>query len=301
MKFMATFSEVFYCKRQLDNTVAAMLYYLRKDDTMKYNPSQAVKENIPCPEPQRYNMVVKSNSLIQQSRFSLSTQQQKIVLFIISQIEPSDEELKLYSFKITDFCNVCGIEPQGNMYNLLKRQIKSISDKSLWIETEQGQETLVRWIEKPYIDKKSGTIQIKLDEDMKPYLLQLKEKFTEYELIYTLNFKSKYSIRLYEFLKSIHYNKMQAYTQTLPIDKFQKVMDSTYANFKDFHTRALKPAQKEINEYSDILFNYELVSDGRRTTAIKITVSPKSAGTKYETSITNELLLEERRGNGNGE
>lgn len=259
-----------------------------------------MQENIPCPEPQRYNIVVKSNSLIQQSRFSLSTQQQKIILFIISQIEPYDEELKLYTFKITDFCNVCGIEPKGDMYNLIKRQIKSISDKSLWIETEQG-ETLVRWIEKPYIDKKSGTIQIKLDEDMKPYLLQLKEKFTEYELIYTLNFKSKYTIRLYEFLKSIHYNKLQAYTQTIPIDKFQKVMDSTYANFKDFHTRALKPAQKEINAYSDIIFNYELVSDGRRITAIKITVIPKTAGDKIETTICNELLLAERRGNGNGE
>lgn len=264
---------------------------------MKYNPSQAVQENIPCPEPQRYNIVVKSNSLIQQSRFSLSTQQQKIILFIISQIEPYDEELKLYTFKITDFCNVCGIEPQGNMYNLIKRQIKSISDKSLWIETEQGQETLVRWIEKPYIDKKSGTIQIKLDEDMKPYLLQLKEKFTEYELIYTLNFKSKYSIRLYEFLKSIHYNKLQAYTQTISIDKFQKVLDSNYENFKDFHTRVLKPAQKEINAYSDIIFEYELITEGRRTTAIKITVNPKPVSDKFATAYVNELLLEERNGN----
>ena len=263
---------------------------------MKYNPSQAVQENIPCPEPQRYNIVVKSNSLIQQSRFSLSTQQQKIILFIISQIEPYDEELKLYTFKITDFCNVCGIEPQGNMYNLIKRQIKSISDKSLWIETEQG-ETLVRWIEKPYIDKKSGTIQIKLDEEMKPYLLQLKEKFTEYELIYTLNFKSKYSIRLYEFLKSIHYDKLKAYTHTVSIDKFQKVLDSNYENFKDFHTRVLKPAQKEINAYSDIIFEYELITEGRRTTAIKITVNPKPIGDKFATAYANELLLEERNGN----
>ena len=264
---------------------------------MKYNPSQAVQENIPVNEPNRYNVVVKSNTLIQQSRFSLSTQQQKIVLFIISQVEPYDEEFKLYTFKITDFCDVCGIEPKGDMYNLIKRQIKSISDKSLWITLEDGRETLVRWIEKPYIDKKSGTIQIKLDEDMKPYLLQLKEKFTEYELIYTLNFKSKYSIRLYEFLKSIHYNKLQTYTQTISIDKFQMVLDSKYENFKDFHTRVLKPAQKEINTYSDIVFTYELISENRRITAIKITVNTKAVADKFQATITNELLLEERGGN----
>ena len=251
--------------------------------------------NAPLPPiPDRYNIVVKSNKLIQQSRFALTTQQQKIILFIISQIQPFDEDLKLYEFKIADFCRVCGIEPQGDNYTILKQHIKAISDKSLWIVLEDGKETLVRWIEKPYIDKNSGTIRIKLDNDMKPYLLQLKEKFTEYELIFTLNFKSKYSIRLYEYLKSIHYRKLKPYTQTIPIDKFQMCVGSEYAEFKDFHTRVLKPAQKEINQYSDILFDYELIREGRKTTAITITITPKSAGEKMQISYENERLLDER-------
>lgn len=251
--------------------------------------------NAPLPPiPDRYNIVVKSNKLIQQSRFALTTQQQKIILFIISQIQPFDEDLKLYEFKIADFCRVCGIEPQGDNYTILKQHIKAISDKSLWIVLEDGKETLVRWIEKPYIDKNSGTVRIKLDNDMKPYLLQLKEKFTEYELIFTLNFKSKYSIRLYEYLKSIHFRKLKPYTQTIPIDKFQMCVGSEYAEFKDFHTRVLKPAQKEINQYSDILFNYELIREGRKTTAITITITPKSAGEKMQISYENERLLDER-------
>lgn len=248
------------------------------------------------PVPNRYNTVIKANTLIQRSRFSLSAQQQKIVLFIISQIEPYDEEFKLYEFKITEFCKVCGIEPKGDIYSLLKNQIKAISDKSLWIELENGEETLVRWIEKPYIDKKSGTIKIKIDEDMKPYLLQLKERFTEYDLIYTLNFKSKYSIRLYEYLKSIHYKKLQPYTQTISIDKFQKMLDSTYEDFKDFHTRVLKPAKKEINTYSDILFNYELIKEGRKVVAIVIDIETKETVERMRITGENERLLEERYG-----
>lgn len=243
------------------------------------------------PEEQRKNIVVKSNKLIQQARFSLSTQQQKIVLYIISQIQPYDEEFKLYEFKITDFCCVCGIIPKGDIYATLKKQIKDISDKSIWIETENGTETIVRWIEKPYIDKRSGTIKIKLDEDMKPYLLQLKERFTEYELIYTLNFKSKYSIRLYEYLKSIHYNTLKQYSTVIDIDRFQKLLDSNYTNFKDFHTRVLKPAQKEINQFSDINFYYELITEGRRTTKIKITIESKELLERLETGTINERLL----------
>lgn len=245
---------------------------------------------------QRFNVVVKSNQLIQHSRFSLSTLQQKIILYIISQITPYDEELKLYEFKITEFCRVCGIEPKGDIYTLIKNQVKAISDKSLWIELDNGKETLVRWIEKPYIDERQGTIQIKLDEDMKPYLLRLKEKFTEYELIYTLNFKSKYSIRLYELLKSIHYKKLKTYEQVFSIERFQKLLDSCYEDFKDFHSRVLKPAQKEINTFSDINLEYELLKKGRKITHIKIIINSKLSVERYKVALNNEKILEKRTG-----
>ncbi len=263
---------------------------------MQYKMHKLFNDMENKPEYQRYSYVVKSNKLIQQSRFSLSTQQQKILLYIISQIEPFDTEFKTYKFKITEFCAVCGIEPKGDIYAMLKRQIKDISDKSLWIETEKGRETLVRCIEKPYIDKKSGTVELKLDEDMKPYLLQLKEKFTEYELIYTLNFKSKYSIRLYEYLKSIHFDKQEEYTIKLPINSFQKMLDSNYTDFKDFHTRVLKPAHKEINLYSDLNFDYELLKSGRKVSDIKIIISTKEILSKTLTAAENERLLNERLG-----
>lgn len=263
---------------------------------MKYVPTKTEKLTS---APQRYNTVIKSNQLIQHSRFSLSTLQQKIILYIISQITPLDEDLKLYQFKITEFCKVCGIEPKGDIYAMIKSQIKSISDKSLWIELENGKETLLRWIEKPYIDERNGTIEIKLDEDMKPYLLQLKEKFTEYELIYTLNFKSKYSIRIYELLKSIHFKKLSPYTQIYPIEKFQKIVDSSYTDFKDFHTRVLKPAYKEINLYSDISFDYELIKEGRKITKIKIIVKTKETFERIKTTIDNERMLNNRNGESN--
>jgi plasmid replication initiation protein len=202
----------------------------------------------------------------------------------------------MYEFRVVDFCKVCGIEPQGDMYRLIKDQIKNIADKSLWIELEDGNETLVRWIERPYIDKKGGIIRIKLDDEMKPYLLQLKQQFTKYDLIYTLNFKSKYSIRLYEYLKSIHFQKFQEYQQIIPIDKFQLIMDSNYKEFKDFHTRALKPAYQEINEYTDISFEYQPIKDGKRVNAIKVIVNTKSVEDRINVVRDNERLLEERCG-----
>ena len=45
----------------------------------------------------------------------------------------------------------------------LKAAIKEIADKSLWVRLDNGKQTLLRWIEKPYIDEGKGTVEIRLD------------------------------------------------------------------------------------------------------------------------------------------
>ena len=227
----------------------------------------------------RHSTVVKSNDLIQKSRFSLSLLQQRILLYLISQITPVDDDFKLYEFSIAEFCKVCGISYNGRSYNEIKAIIKDIADKSVWIKlAEEKTETLVRWIEKPYINADDGYIRIKLDADMKPYLLQLRENFTQFELIYTLKMKSKYSIRLYELIKSIHYNELKEYVRTYKVEELKVLLDGTsYNTFKDFHQRVLKPAVEEINKFTDKIINYEQIKNGRKTIAIQFTIGSKEA------------------------
>lgn len=240
---------------------------------------------------QRHNTVVKSNKIIQNSRFSLSAQQQKVILYIVSKIKPTDTTLNEQEFSIVEFCDICGISKKGDIYRLLRNQIKDISDKSIWVEITKGKYKLLRWIETPQIDINSGTIKIKLNDDMTPYLLQLKEQFTIYELINILNFKCKYSIRLYEYLKSIQYDKTTPYTTTLDIDTFQKAVDSSYKDFKDFNSRVLKPAEQEINLFSDIFFEYSFIYKGRKVTHIEITVRLKDIKNRLQANARAENNL----------
>lgn len=226
----------------------------------------------------RNALIVKSNDLIQKSRFDLSAVQQKVVLYLISQIKPYDEEFKLYEFSIQDFCDVCGIDKEsGGNYSVLKKAIKEIADKSIWITLPDGKETLVRWIEKPYIDKNSGTIKIKIDEDMRPYLLQIGENFTKYELIWTVQFKSKYSIRLYEFIKSIHYYELATYEKIYSLEELRKLMgaEETNKDWKNFRVRVLEPAINEINTYSNKFIEYEAITKGKAVVKILLRVTSK--------------------------
>ena len=218
--------------------------------------------------------VVKDNQIIQKSRFDLSAQEQKIILYLITKIKPDDTELKLYEFKIVDFCKVCGIDKDnGKNYIDLKKTIKELADKSMWVKLENDKETLLRWIERPYIDDKSGTIEIKLDELMRPYLLQLKEKFTAYSLCYTLALKSKYSIRIYELLKS--YENLQEWSFDIAVLK--KMLNAEkYTMYKDFRVNVIDVALKEINEYSDITVTYTIEKQGHKAHKIKFKIKSKT-------------------------
>ena len=67
---------------------------------------------------------------------------------------------------------------------------------------------------------------VKLDNDMRPYLLNLKANYTSYELVYTLHFKSKYSIRLYEIVRSFQYHPDKPFRKIYPVDELRELLDS---------------------------------------------------------------------------
>ena len=233
-------------------------------------------ENNKIEEERGYN-IVKHNDLIQKAHYNLSMQEQKIILYLISKIKPQDDDFHLYEFKIKDFCEICGIdEKNGKNYITLKNTIKNLTDKSNWviIKDDKGKEaeTLVRWIEKPYIYAKSGIIKIRLDKDMKPYLLKLKERFTMYNLYFTLAMKSKYSLRIYELLKSYqNLNKCE-----FDIEELKKLLfTEKYKLFTNFKKDVIDTAMREINDYSDISVTYELEKEGRKFHKIKFLITPK--------------------------
>ena len=228
--------------------------------------------------------VVKSNELIQKSRFDLSTQEQKIILYLISKIRPEDTELHEYEFSIVEFCKICGIDyANGKNYGNIKKTIKSLNDKSIWVTLKDGGETTIRWIERPYINKNSGAIKIKLDELMKPYLLQLQEKFTQYELIYTLPMKSQYAIRFYELLKSYEWKK----TVSMEIEDLKRMLKAEhYTRFYDFKKKVLEIALKEIDDYTDLKVEYTLKKKGKQFTGIVFQI-----GTKQDLSEHPPVLM----------
>ena len=241
---------------------------------------------------EQHYYVVKSNALIQKSRFNLTVQEQKIILYLITKLLPDDDKFKLYEFKIGEFCKICGIdEDNGANYKYIKQTLKSLRDKSIWLDVGDGMEITLAWIDQVVLRKNDGTIQVKINDVMRPYLLQLKEQFTKYEFYYVLAMRSKYSVRLYELLKS--YESLGKCR--FDIDDFKKMVDAqNYKRHPDFTRYVLDIAVREINDYGDLHVTYELEKIGRKFSKIKFRILHKKSLTTGKITETIDNNVEKR-------
>ena len=204
----------------------------------------------------------------------------KLFAFVVSKIKPTDEKGKWYTFSFRDFFKVCGIdERSGKNYETIKQGLKKLADKSFYVQDENGNDILCRWIDKPKLDRRSGRVAVRLDEDMAPYFIGLTNNYTQYALLYALPMRSTYSMRLYERLKS------RAFTKRfdIDIDELRRVLACPYVAFKDLRRRALDTAVREINQFTDLKVSWEPVKAGNTVKAVRFKIKTK---TPLEQSIT---------------
>lgn len=233
----------------------------------------------------REYLVVKGNELIQQNRFELSLTEQKTIAFICSMIKPIEAidrangvpfQLE-YEFNIRDYCKVCGISyDSGKNYAEVKATLKRLRDRSMWLAMPDGSESLVGWLAKVNTNKKSGIAKIKIDEDLVPYLFDLGQKFTQYQLYNILAMKSAFSVRIYELMKSYAFQKTKAFD----LDELKRLLMvenvKSYDRFPDFRRKVLEIAQREINELTDINIYFEPVTKGRKVIKVNFRIEQKA-------------------------
>jgi len=220
---------------------------------------------------QYYSVVKKSNVAIRKARYSLSLQQQKVLCYLISELNETDthETEKIFDIKaFYDFMEV------GNKdYDKVRQCLRTLRDKSWWIKDENGWDVVVSFLNTVRSDKRSGKVRVKFHEDMMPFLQHLKTEYTQYKLWYTMTMRSEYSLRLYELLKSVAAKELWHFEIA---DLKRIFMCENYKLFGDFKRRVIDPAVTEINEKTDITVTYALFKDGRSYVGIEFYINNKS-------------------------
>ena len=223
--------------------------------------------------------VVKANEIIQKSRFNLTLLEQKIFCYLVSKIKPDAKLNEFYNFSINEYCAICNITTNNgkNIVNI-ETALQRLRNKSFYMDVN-GKKILIAWLSKVIIDENSGDIQIKFDEDMEKYLISLKQRYTQYNLLWILDFKSQYSIRMYELLKS--YVNLKSSIQ-LDLDNLKSQLMTTYKRYPDFRRNVLEPVTKEINHKTDLLISWKPIKKGRKVVKIEFSIKQKTGLSYYE-------------------
>ena len=223
--------------------------------------------------------VVKGNDIIQKARYDLGLAEIKAFSFIISKIKPADAAFSEYSFTINEYCKVLGIKTNsGKNIQNVKRSLKSLVDKSFYLTLENGTETTISWLNKVWIDKGSGKIRVRLDEDLQKYVTGLYTNYTQYELLCTLPMRSTYSIRIYELLKSYAFTKHHSFE----VEQLKKTLGCEhYTRFPDFRRKVIEVAVKEINQYTDLEVSWQPITKGKKVIEVDFSIKQRDTLAMY--------------------
>ncbi|OIN84948.1 replication initiation protein [Francisella sp. TX07-6608] len=144
--------------------------------------------------------ILMSNLMATKGRYLLTKEEQNLIYLMISQINKNDKEFTEYQIHISDLENA---ELTQKQYGRYREFAKTLLSKVITIENDK--EILsAHWFSNLRYIKGTGIIKAKISDDMRPYLLELKDQFVKAKLPVLLSFNSKYSSRLYMYLKSIH-------------------------------------------------------------------------------------------------
>lgn len=242
----------------------------------------------------RNQRVVKHNDLVQKSKYKLSIHEQKTIAFLVSLIKPNDKSNLEYEFEIIDFCRICGIDEDGGKnYEKVRKTLFNLASKGLEVKLDNNAYTRVSWLNKYWCYANDGTVKVRFDEDLAPYLFSLQENTTRYELLNILPMQSKYSIRLYELCRSWAGIKNKTY----PIDELRDILGvpvDVFGRYNDFKRKVLITAQTEINKFTDLDITFDEIKKGKKVVKIQIHIDLKSPLDNMMTRIDSNSVLNKK-------
>nr|WP_243153147.1 replication initiation protein [Clostridium botulinum] len=228
------------------------------------------------------NVAVRSNDIIE-ARFSLTPRQNNILDMVFCEIE--DDKNYSYEISVEKYKSLYETDT-SNIYRDLKKATKKLEGKGFRIiDKDTKEEIFYPWFSKIHYIPREGKINVNIDMDFKKILYEVRKKIY-YDIKYTLNFNSSYSQKIYYYLKSFEDTGWRI--DVLEDLQYKLECPKTYYNFSNFKKFVLDVAQKEINEKSDIFFNYDLKKKGKKVTHIKFNIYNKKK-MKEEVAVDSDL------------
>ncbi|RZK33427.1 MAG: RepB family plasmid replication initiator protein [Hymenobacter sp.] len=218
---------------------------------------------------------VRQHNALTNARYEYTELQLDLLFFLLSKLR-KDQQDRVYELNIKDLSLLT-----GKKYNAayLHKATSDMGSRVFEVQTETRYRQLWMFQRVDYL-LGQGIIEIKLTEDITPYLFDLKENFTSYELASALRLTSKYAKRIYQYCSQW---KDQGETKKYDIQDFKQMLGliddkgkDKALRMSDFRESVLDVAVKQINEHTELHISYKLEKRVRTYKNIVFTVKSQA-------------------------
>lgn len=220
------------------------------------------------PEEKKNKQIRHSNS-ITGSRHELSAVQLDIYFMLLSKLKA--DHGNRYEMSVKEIQALTGREWQ---HDQLKAATLDMIGKVFEIQEKDGLLQVAMLSSAKYLTGTSK-IQLTIAEELKPYLFDLKNNFTSFQLQSVLSMNSKYAKWIYILLSrwkdiGIQKFKLEELRYILNIKDRKNKFPEQYKQWGQFKANVLEPAMEKINKSTDLEVSYttETSGSGKKITDI---------------------------------
>jgi plasmid replication initiation protein len=226
----------------------------------------------------KFTIIKKDNDLIQ-AKYRVGLHEQRLLYAVLGAIRTDDEVFNKYTIDLKTLAQLHGLTTNNAVYT----QLHQAAEELLVTVVDISRGNTVRkttWLNYVEYVPNEAQLKVTIHDELKPYLLQLKRNYTQYNLAAVANFRNSYSIRFYELLKMRQNMGKggQFYIEyTLAeLKKLLVIQSHEYKQATDLRARVIKPALEEINTQTDLkIIQTDYIKKGRAIHAINIVAEPK--------------------------
>lgn len=237
-------------------------------------------------------LIRKANELVE-ARYRYDIWETRIFAQVVSMVRYEDADFQEYKIYVSDVIKTFGIDGGGKAYKLLVQGAKGLVNKKLIIERERdGKPTeLETWLftSAEYFKTEKGEgsyLVVTFHPALKPYLLELKNRYLVYDIRNILKLTSSYSIRIYELLKQ--YEKIGR--RSFDVENLKLILGilpgeyKLYGHFKD---KVILKAQSDLAAETDISFKFEEQKRGKKVVGITFFIHANN-NRRHETELPDD-------------
>lgn len=226
----------------------------------------------------------KSNDIVQKTMNRFTYKQNQLMALLLGKyVNLKTDECIDTKVSIEELREVLSVQSKGgNVYERIRRAIELFGERgSVGIYTEKDGKPKWTWM--PYFTKielTENNVTFEWNEGMKPYLIKLKNNYTQYLANDYLKLKSVHSQNLYEQLKSVeNYEKLYRNKPTITIEELRNIFQTNgkkaYDRWGALKQLVLDKAIDEINDVTDIQVSYQTLKKGRTVVAVEFDIKRK--------------------------